>query len=180
MNSTSNGDSGARELIAGSACAIAVSAIAAAIYLGCGFMTVAADTKPSTWEAAAMTSAVHASVRREAPAMQNPRPGTEATLIAGGKLYMDDCVGCHGAPGQPPSDFGLSFFPPAPQFPRSGSQYSEAQLFWVAKHGIRMSGMYPHAHYPEADLWSLAAFISRIRTLPPAVTKAIQPPPQPK
>jgi cytochrome c553 len=87
---------------------------------------------------------------------------------------MNDCIGCHGEPGQPASSFGLSFYPPAPQFAHAGTQYSEAQLFWVAKHGIRMSGMYPQSRYSDADLWSLAAFISHLKTLPPAVVKAIQ------
>jgi mono/diheme cytochrome c family protein len=166
--------------MAGSLCAIALLAIAAAAYLGLGLMEVAADAKPAAWEACLMTAAVHASVRRRAPAMTNPLPATDAILVAGGKLYMDDCVGCHGAPGQPPSDYGVTFFPPAPQFAHAGSQYADAEVFWVAKHGIRMSGMYPQApHYSDADLWHLAAFIRRIRSLPPAVAKAIQPPASP-
>lgn len=38
--------------------------------------------------------------------------------------------------------------PPAPQLPEVGTEYSEAQVFWVAKHGIRRSGMFCQ--------WSLA------------------------
>jgi mono/diheme cytochrome c family protein len=169
-----------KKFIAGSLCAIALLAIALASYFGLGFMQVAADAKPSTLETSLMTSAVHASVRRRAPALQTPPLHSDATLVAGGKLYMNDCVGCHGAPGQPPSDFGASFFPQAPQFAHTGSQYSDAELFWVAKHGIRMSGMYPQAsQYSDADLWSLAAFIGQSKNLPPAVAKAIESPESP-
>ncbi|HXO22427.1 MAG TPA: cytochrome c [Thermoanaerobaculia bacterium] len=163
-----------KNFLAGALCAIALVAIVLAAYLGLGFMEVAADAKPSACEAALMTPSVHAAVRRQAPAMQNPLPDADATRIAGGKLYMDDCVGCHGGPGQPPSAFGLSFYPPAPQFAHAGSQYTEAQLFWVARHGIRMSGMFPQPHYSDSDLWSLVSFISHIRNLPPAVVKAVQ------
>lgn len=167
-----------RHLIAGSLCAAALLGLALAVYLGGGFMEVAADAAPPAWEAALMTSAVHASVRRRAPALRNPLPAGDATLIAGGKLYMNDCAGCHGAPGQPPSDFGATFYPRAPQLPRVGSRYTEAQLFWVAKHGIRMSGMYPQAlSYSDSRLWSLAAFIARITNLPPAVAQALRRPP---
>ena len=68
----------------------------------------------------------------------------------------------------------------APQFSHAGSRYSQAELFWVAKHGIRMSGMYPQApHYSDADLWRLAAFIGRIGNLPPAVAKALRAPSSP-
>jgi mono/diheme cytochrome c family protein len=169
-----------KNFVAGSLCAMALVTITLAVYLGFGFMEVAADAPPSAWETGLMTPAVRASVRRRAPAMQNPLPISDATLAAGGKLYMNDCVGCHGAPEKPPSDFGLGFYPPAPQFPHNGSQYSAAELFWVAKHGIRMSGMYPQApHYSDSQLWSLASFIGRIRNLPPAVAKAVLAPPAP-
>lgn len=168
-----------KHLIAGSLCALALLAITASAYLGLGLMEVAADAKPAAWEAGLMPAAVHASVRRRAAAMQNPLPHADATLVAGGKLYMNDCVGCHGAPGHP-SDYGVTFSPPAPQFAQAGSQYSDAELFWVAKHGIRMSGMYPQSpHYSDSDLWRIVAFIGRIGNLPPAVAKAIQPPAAP-
>lgn len=166
-----------KNFILGALCAIALAPLALAAYLGFGFMDVAADAKPSSLEASLMTAAVRASVRRHAPAERSPLPDSDATLIAGGKLYLNDCVGCHGEPGQPPSTFGLSFYPPAPQFPRAGTQYSEAEIYWVAKHGIRMTGMYPQSHYADADLWRLTRFISHVRNLPPAIAKAIQPPP---
>ncbi len=162
--------------IAGSLCSIAFLTIILAVYLGLGFIDVAADAPPSAWETRLMTSTVHASVRRQAQPLQNPLPNSDDTLVAGGKLYLNDCVGCHGAPGEPPSDFGAAFYPRVPQFSQIGSQYSDGQLFWVAKHGIRMSGMYPQAPaYSDSQLWSLAAFIARIRNLPPAVARAIQP-----
>ena len=169
-----------KQLIAGSLCALALLAVTAAAYLALGLMEVAADARPAAWEAGLMTSAVHASVRRRAAAVRHPLLQADADLVAGGKLYLNDCVGCHGAPGKPPSDYGVTFFPPAPQFPHSASRYSAAELFWVAKHGIRMSGMYPQApHYSDADLWRLAAFIDRIRNLPPAVVRALRAPASP-
>jgi len=169
-----------KQLIAGSLCALALLAVTAAAYLALGCMEVAADAKPAAWEAGLMPSAVHASVRRRAAAIRRPLLDGDTALVAGGRLYMKDCVGCHGAPGKPPSDYGVTFFPPAPQFSHAASRYSQAELFWVAKHGIRMSGMYPQApHYSDADLWCLAAFIGRIGNLPPAVAKAIRAPSSP-
>jgi mono/diheme cytochrome c family protein len=165
-----------KAFIAGAICSIAACMAALSAYLGLGLMEVRADIDPPQWEADLMTSFLHASVRRQAPAVQNPLPDSEATLIAGGKLYMNDCVGCHGAPGQAPSEFGASFFPRVPQFAHVGTQYSQAELFWMAKHGIRFSGMFPKAYYADTDLWNLVAFISRIRALPPAVTAAINQP----
>ena len=164
-----------KSFLAGALSAFALVGIVLAAYLGFGFMEVAADVKPPAWEVGLMTSSLRTSVRRQAPKVPNPLPDSEATIIAGGKLYMDECVGCHGEPGQPPSPFGLSFYPPVPQFPQVGSQYSQAELFWVAKHGIRMSGMFPKSpHYSDDDLWKLVSFISQIRNLTPSVKTAIQ------
>jgi len=84
-------------------------------------------------------------------------------------------MGCHGAPGKPPSDFGATFYPPAPQLARDGTQYSEPQIFWVAKHGIRRTGMSAQRWtYSNQQLWSLAAFISHITKLPPRVRTGIE------
>ena len=164
-----------KKFLAGSLCAIIFLAIALAAYLGSGFMDVAADQRPSPREADFMTASLEASVRRRAPQIQNPLANSDDTLIAGGKLYLNDCVGCHGEPGQPPSDFGATFYPPAPQLARDGTQYSEAQIFWVAKHGIRRTGMSAQGpYYSDQKLWLLAGFISHITSLPPGVRDGIE------
>lgn len=152
--------------------------LAAAGYLASGLGDVRSDVPIPRWAARMLSSSVHASVRREAPNVQNPLATGDETLIAGGKLYLNDCVGCHGEPGKPASDFGGTFYPPAPQFPVSGTRYQEAQVFWIAKHGIRRTGMAAQGFtYSDKELWSLAAFISHISSLPPRVVVEIQPEP---
>jgi mono/diheme cytochrome c family protein len=147
------------------------------VYLRLGLANVAADAPTPAWQTRSLFSSVHASIRRTVPAgLKSPQPVTDESLIAGGKLYLNDCVGCHGAPGKPPSDFGATFYPPAPQLARDGTQYSEAQIFWVAKHGIRRTGMSAQgSSYSDDHLWQLAAFISRITNLPPRVRAGIEP-----
>ena len=170
-----------KNFLAGSLCALIFLAIALAAYLGLGFMDVAADQRPSTREAAFMTASLHAAVRRRASPIQSPFPNSDDTLIAGGKLYLNDCVGCHGAPGQPPSDFGATFYPPAPQFPSAGTQFSEAQIFWIAKHGIRLSGMFANGKWDSDEkLWQAAGYIKRIKSLPPNVEQQLARPEPPK
>jgi mono/diheme cytochrome c family protein len=144
-------------------------------YLRLGLLEVRSDAAVPDRMARFLYSGIHASVRRTAPELQNPLPPGEETLISGGKLYLNDCVGCHGEPGKPPSDFGATFYPPAPQFPRVGTKYSESEVFWVAKHGIRRTGMAAQgSSYTDPKLWSLAAFINRFPNLPPHVLEKIQ------
>jgi mono/diheme cytochrome c family protein len=142
-------------------------------YLLLGFAEVRGDVPPSRLESAVMNRAVHASVRRQAPEMANPFPPTDENLIAGGKVYLNECAGCHGTPGQPDKYPGV-LFPPAPNLPATGTEYTEAQVFWVAKHGVRRSGMFANGMWdPEEKLWKAAAFIKRIQSLPPAVKAAL-------
>jgi mono/diheme cytochrome c family protein len=149
---------------------LVIAILAALGYLRAGLADVRADEPVPQWQAALMSASIHASVRRSAPKAENPLPPGDARLVAGGKLYLNDCVGCHGEPGKPPSDFGATFYPPVPQFPTAGTKYSEAEIFWVAKHGIRRTGMSAQGFtYGDRDLWALASFISRISNLPPNV-----------
>lgn len=147
----------------------------ALLYLRLGLLEVRADAPIPSFTASVLYSGIHASTRRTAPKLPSPLPQTDETLIAGGKLYLNDCVGCHGEPGKPPSGFGATFYPPAPQFPRVGTKYSQAEVFWVAKHGIRRTGMSAQgSSYSDAKLWSLAAFISHFPNLPLRVLEELQ------
>ncbi len=147
------------------------------LFLKTGMADIRADVVPSRWITRVLNIATHASVRRNAPAQPSPLPNDEQVLIAGGKLYMNDCTGCHGEPGKP-STFGATFYPPVPQFAQSATRYTEPQIVWIAKHGIRRSGMGAEGtSYSDIDYWRLAAFIRRMTQLPPHVLEIIKPPP---
>jgi mono/diheme cytochrome c family protein len=97
---------------------------------------------------------------------------TEDNLIAGGKIYLNECAGCHGAPGKPNEPDALN--PAAPRLAQVGTAYSEAQIFWVAKHGIRRTGMFANGVWDsDQKLWTVAAYIHRIKNLPPRVRQEI-------
>jgi len=145
-------------------------------YLRLGYAEVRGDLPPSNWERALMFSAAHASVRRRAPELPNPAPPTEENLIAGGKIYSDECAGCHGAVGKA-DQTGDSLYPPIPQLPVVGTAYTEAQIFWVAKHGIRLSGMFANGKWDsDQKLWTVAAYIKRLKSLPPRVREELAKP----
>jgi hypothetical protein len=58
-----------------------------------------------------------------------------------------------------------------------GTEYTEAQVFWIAKHGVRRAGMFANGKWDsDQKLWTIAAFIKRMQSLPPAVKEALQPP----
>ena len=155
-------------------CVLAAGAYA---YLRLGLLEVRADIPPLQWENSIAGMSVHASVRREAPELSNPMKLTDETLIAGGKFYLGDCSGCHGAPGKPFNGKGPVVVPPIPELPVVGTEYTEAQIFWIAKHGIRRSAMFANGVFAKDDqLWSVAAYVRRMNSLPPAVQAAIAKP----
>ena len=144
-------------------------------YLWSGLVEVRADIPPTGFETYVMSSAVHASVRRRAPGVPNPVEPTDANLIAGAKFYLDGFAGLAMAlPGKPENGKGAVLFPIIPELPVVGTKYTEAQIFWVAKHGIRRSGMFANGVYAkDSDLWAVAAYIKRMNSLSPAVQAAV-------
>jgi mono/diheme cytochrome c family protein len=79
---------------------------------------------------------------------------------------MNGCAGCHGELGKPLRE-DRSLYPPVPQLPHAGTQYTEPQIYWIVKHGIRMTAMSAYGpFYAEKELWSIAAFPHQIRALP--------------
>ncbi|HEY6322918.1 MAG TPA: cytochrome c [Thermoanaerobaculia bacterium] len=143
-------------------------------YLRLGAAEVRADVPAPAWQRRLTQFAVHAAVRRSAPKVRSSLPHTDRELIAGGKLYLDGCEGCHGWPGGPRRKRVLFSLPP--ELAYVGTQYSEPERFWIIKHGIRRTGMSAWGTtYTDEQLWTLAAFVGRMQGLPPSVLDAIQP-----
>ncbi len=163
-----------KQFLLGVLSTLMVLTIASLGYLKFGFAEVRGDLPPSRIETYLMRAAVHASVRREAREIANPVEPTNENLIRGGKMYLNECSGCHGEPGKEhASPDPLN--PAAPHLPTLGTQYSEAQVFWVAKHGIRRTGMFANGVWnSDPDLWTVAASIKRMNTLPARVKQALE------
>jgi hypothetical protein len=63
----------------------------------------------------------------------------------------------------------------APPLPAVMTEYTEVQVFWIAKHGVRRSGMFANGLWDSDEkLWKVAAFITRISSLPPSVRAALE------
>lgn len=130
-------------------------------YLWFGLAEVRSDEPRSALENYLMQTAVHASIRRNAPELRSPVPPTEVNLITGGRMYQEQCARCHGAPGAEQK------LPSAPSLHELATAYTESQIFWVAKHGIRWSGMAANGLWEgDEELWALAGYIKRMNHLP--------------
>ena len=97
-------------------------------------------------------------------------PLEEAALIARGRaLYEEHCSQCHGAPGVAPEPFALGMTPAAANLAHTAKDWKPAELYWVVKNGLKMTGM-PAWEYrlSEGDLWAVVAFVEKLPSLSPA------------
>ena len=84
-----------KNFLLGVLAALVVLVVGTFAYLRLGLAEVRADLPGSQLESYLMSTAVHASVRRHAPEVSNPIQPTTENLIAGGKMYLGECSGCH-------------------------------------------------------------------------------------
>ena len=125
-------------------CLVFILMVAVAIAFGItklGLFPINADTAPSSLEQRLLPAVVRASVEREARSQQLSDASTEEEVRAGEEIYKSLCAQCHGQLNGRPSVLGASFYPPAPQLPGRSSTYTEAEQFWIIKHGIRNTSM---------------------------------------
>jgi mono/diheme cytochrome c family protein len=163
-----------KNFISGFLATVAFILIVPLTYVRLGAAEVRGDVRAPSWESRLMQFALHASVTRSAQRIQNPLPHSDEQLIAGGTMYLEGCAGCHGTPGRPARN-RIAYAPP-PEFAHVGTQYSEPELFWVIRHGIRRTGMSAYgSFYSDQQVWQLVEFIHQMNNLPPAVFDAIQP-----
>jgi len=153
--------------------AIVIPPVLVFLFFRLGFADVQANVRPPTWESRVLFAAVHHSVARQAAGIVMPGATTEERLVRGGKLFMNGCAGCHGELGKP---FGEDHtnYPRVPQLPHIGTRYTGPQIYWVVKHGVRMTAMSAYGRfYSEEELWSIAVFVRQIRNLPVGVQERI-------
>lgn len=142
-------------------------------YLRMGWANARADSPPPVWESRLMRAAVHAAVARSAAGVTAPKVASDEDRVAGGKLYMEGCAGCHGELGKPYAE-ERDHYPRVPQVLHVGTDYSEPQIYWIVKHGIGMTAMSAYGpFYSEEQLWAIAAFLHDARSLPPGVADRI-------
>ncbi len=120
----------------------------------------------------AIQTTMRYSVARRAADIAVPPLGAPEQLERGLALYRAHCVQCHGAPGVAPESFALGLTPLPTPLARSGKDRTPAELFWVVKHGIKMTGM-PAWEFrlPDEDIWALSAFLKELPLLSPAAYK---------
>jgi mono/diheme cytochrome c family protein len=144
--------------------------LGAAVYFFAGFYSVAGTTEDPAIVDWALVRVRTASINRHAQD-QPPPPASvndPGSVQAGAKAFaVHGCANCHGAPGVNWAKFSEGLHPDPPDLKDVVGELSPAQLFWVIKNGINMTGMpsFAQAGASDDEIWSIAAFLKKLPTV---------------
>lgn len=158
-----------RHLLIGAAIALVlVVPLGAVAFVKSGLYNVAASHPHSklTWWLTHETM-IH-SARRHADGIAPPARLTVPQVVGGFCTYETHCVACHGAPAIAREPWVAGMEPQPPYLLDVTSTWTPAQLFWIVKHGIKMTGMPSwRDSLSDRQIWDVVAFIEAQRRLPP-------------
>jgi len=95
----------------------------------------------------------------QVPNLNNPRYRDAAGH------YHGMCRLCHGAPGAHTNEFSKGLYPSPPDLTSGAVQdtRSVAEIYWIVKHGIKMTGMPAFGPtHDETELWGLVALVQAL------------------
>ena len=158
-----------RHILVGAVLAIAVLVpLGAFAFIKSGLYNVAAShphTKLTEW--ITHETMIH-SVRRRAAGIEAPAAFSDAQLVRGFCTYETHCVACHGAAAVAREQWVSGLEPSPPYLLDTTSRFTPQQLFWIAKNGIKMTGMPSwRDSLSDAQIWEVVGFIEAMRRLPP-------------
>ena len=149
------------------AATLTVLAAGAALFVVSGIYDIGADDHHTVLVTALIGELRERSIAVRAPRLAVPDLTDAARIAAGARIYAQQCVGCHLAPGVNHSDLSRGLYPHPPNLAQQAPPDAR-RAFWVVKHGIKMSAMPAWGRtLDEAAVWDLVAFVRQL----PAMTE---------
>lgn len=135
-----------------------------AAFIYSGIYDVSASTPDNPYVAWVIHTTSDASVGARLGASKVP-PGLDKpeTIAAGGKLFVQNCTVCHGAPGVAPTHIALGLNPLPPDLYRASRKPDQQENFQFIHNGVKMTAM-PAFGASEGDehVWQLVAFLNKL------------------
>lgn len=158
-----------RQLLIGAVIAIVLLVpLGAFAFIKSGLFSVAAShphTKLTEW--VTHETMIH-SARRHGAHSRVPARFTRQQVVGGFCNYETHCVACHGAAGVAREHWVGGMEPQPPYLLDVTQIWRPPQLFWIAKNGIKMTGMPSWKdEMSDRQIWDVVAFLEATRQLPP-------------
>ena len=113
------------------------------------------------------------SVANAAKDIQVPALGDRRQLVQGVVHYHAHCGVSHGGPGYEPSDIAIGMYPRPADLKDVATRHTSAELFWIIKNGIEMTGMPAWAEHGDDELWPVVALLNTFPAMTPEAYSAL-------
>ena len=151
---------------------VAVAAIAVVVKFG--LVPATADVPPPAMERLMAHTSLDATIARDAPQPPYPFASSDASIIAGAKLYTQHCAMCHGSSDGNRTTLAKGLYIRPPQFAKHGvDDDPEGETYWKLEHGIRFTAMPSYkSTLSEEQIWQLTYFLKNLPDHLPAQAQA--------
>jgi thiosulfate dehydrogenase len=145
------------------------------LYFATGRAPVATSAPPIPFEKMLARVGLHAYLDK----LPHPAPqvaADEANVIAGAKIYKEQCATCHGLPNEPKTAVAQGMYPAPPQlFKGVGvTDDEEWESYWKVENGIRLAGMPAFkGQLTEKQIWQVTVLVKNADKISESVKKEL-------
>ena len=158
-----------QHLLIGAGIALAVLApLSAVAFVRSGIYDVGASARHSQFTTSITHATMIYSVRHHAAGISPPGSTSATQLLDGYCSYQRNCAACHGAASVARQQWVNGMEPQPPYLLDVPQRFTPAQLFGIAKNGIKMTGMPGWGgSMSDRQIWDVVAWLEAGRQLPP-------------
>ncbi|MEN8260233.1 MAG: cytochrome c [Pseudomonadota bacterium] len=153
----------------------AIGSLGAALVVYFGLYNMAAVDQHTKPVYTILDTALRQSIRQRAKHIATPPLSDKSLVETGFVRFRSKCVPCHGAPGVPPGDAGKGMLPLPTNLVETARGLTSAEIFWVIKNGIKMTGMPAwQFRFKDDEIWTIVAFVKELPKLSPRDYRAME------
>lgn len=116
----------------------------------------------------AFDTTMHQSIKHRAQEVKALEGVTPAVLAKGASAYKSMCQHCHAGPGTERDKWADGMRPRPPHLVEAATEWTSGEIFWIVKHGIKMSGMPAFGPtHDEAEIQAIASFVKELPAMTP-------------
>jgi mono/diheme cytochrome c family protein len=142
---------------------VVIAFIAGVVVMFSGVINVAATNPHNPITEFVLSTTMDNSVRFHAKGITAPPLDSTQMVMEGFRHYRKMCVGCHLAPGIRSTEMQKGLMPEPPQLQEAVEEWKPAELFWVIKNGVKMTGMPAWGPtHSDQKIWAMVAFLEKL------------------
>jgi mono/diheme cytochrome c family protein len=142
---------------------VALGGMGAAVLIYSGWYSVAATEQHLRPTFRVLDIGLRRSVERHSRGIEVPPLESAAVHARGFACFKAHCEQCHGAPGVARAEFAKGLLPVPSSLSQAAHDWLPAELYWITRHGIKMTGMPAWQFRLDEDaLWATVAFLQKL------------------